>query len=129
MLGRGLNPARFLALLEEFRQKITHERVRARLQKVNQEELVALVKLQAEVKARYLVAVLDLVAPNMADLPERVEELRRQREMVDEIGIAVKAIVDGVVAQEIPMPGLAHGPEFSADMERKISAFLASGEK
>ena len=128
MLGRGLNPARFVALLEEFRQKVTHERIAARLHEVRQEELIALVKLLAEVKARYLVAVLELVAPNLSDLPGRVDEARQYREMVEEIEKGVKAIADGVVGKEIPMPGLEHGPEVSTEIERAIEQFMADAE-
>jgi hypothetical protein len=126
VLGRGLNPARFVALLDEFRQKVTEERISARLQEVKQDELIALVKLQAEVKARYLVAVLDLIAPNLTDLEGSVAEARRYRELAEEIQKGVQAIVDGVIAKEISMAGLEFGPEFSEDIERAIADFIAA---
>jgi hypothetical protein len=126
VLGRGLNPARFVALLDEFRQKVTQERISARLQEVKQDELIALVKLQAEVKARYLVAVLDLIAPNLTDLEGAVAAARRYRDLAEEIQKGVQAIVDGVIAQEISMAGLEFGPEFSQDIERAIEEFIAT---
>jgi len=126
VLGRGLNPARFVALLDEFRQKVIQERISARLEEVKQDELIALVKLQAEVKARYLVAVLDLIAPNLTDLEASVEEARRYRELAEEIQKGVQAIVDGVIAKEISMAGLEFGLEFSQDVEQAIEAFIAT---
>ena len=126
MLGRGLNPARFVALLDEFRQKVTQERISARLQEVKQDELIALVKLQAELKARYLVAVLDLIAPNLTDLESGVENARHYRELAEEIQKGVQTIVDGVIAREITMAGLEFGPEFSQDVERAIEAFISA---
>lgn len=126
MLGRGLNPARFVALLDEFRQKVTQERISARLQEVKQDELIALVKLQAEVKARYLVAVLDLIAPNLTDLEGATAAARRYRELAEEIQRGVQTIVDGVIAKEISMAGLEFGPEFSQDIERAIADFIAA---
>ncbi len=125
MFGGGLNPARFTALLDEFRQKITLERISARLSQVNQEELVALVKLQAEMKARYLVAVLDLVDPKGADVEGKISAARYYRELMEEVEKGVRSIVDGIVAKEIPMPGLKHEPEFSSDIERAIEEFIA----
>lgn len=129
MLGRGLNPARFVALLDEFRQKVCQERISARLQEVKQDELIALVKLQAEVKARYLVAVLDLIAPNMTDLESAVAAARRYRELAEEIQKGVQTIVDGVVGREISMSGLEFGPEFSTDIERAIQDFIATHQE
>ena len=126
MLGRGLNPARFVALLDEFRQKVTEERISARLQEVKQDELLALVKLQAEMKARYLVSVLDLIAPNLTDLEAGVDNVRHYRELAEEVQKGVQAIVDGVIAREISMPGLEFGPEFSQDVERAIEAFISA---
>ena len=126
MLGRGLNPARFVALLDEFRQKVTQERISARLQEVKQDELIALVKLQAEVKARYLVTVLELIAPNLTDLEGSVAAARRYRELAEEIQKGVQAIVDGVIAQEISMAGLEFGLEFSQDIERAIADFITA---
>lgn len=126
MLGRGLNPARFVALLDEFRQKVTEERISARLQEVKQDELIALVKLQAEMKARYLVSVLDLIAPNLTDLEAGVDNVRHYRELAEEVQKGVQAIVDGVIAREISMPGLEFGPEFSQDVERAIEAFISA---
>lgn len=126
MLGRGLNPARFVALLDEFRQKVTQERISARLQEVTQDELIALVKLQAEMKARYLVAVLDLIAPNLTDLEGGVAAARRYRDLAEEIQKGVQAIVDGVIAKEISMAGLEFGPEFSQDIEHAIEEFIAA---
>jgi hypothetical protein len=119
-----MTPARFVALLEEFRHKLTQERISARLTEVRQEELVALIKLQAELRARYLVTVLDLIDPKLSDLPGRVAEARQYREIAEEIAKGVQAIVEGVVAKEIPMTGLDHGPEFSTDVERAIEAFI-----
>jgi predicted butyrate kinase (DUF1464 family) len=126
VLGRGLNPARFVALLDEFRQKVTEERISARLQEVKQDELIALVKLQAEMKARYLVSVLDLIAPNLTDLEAGVDNVRHYRELAEEVQKGVQAIVDGVIAREISMPGLEFGPEFSQDVERAIEAFISA---
>jgi hypothetical protein len=125
VLGRGLNPSRFVALLEEFRHKLTQERINARLTEVKQEELIALIKLQAELRARYLVTVLDLIDPNLTDITGRMAEARHYREMAEEIEKGVKAIVDGVLAKEIPMSGLDHGPEYSPEMEHAIAEFIA----
>jgi len=124
LLGRSLNPSRFVALLEEFRQKITHERISSRISEIKQEELIALVKLEAEVKARYLVSVLELIDPKMTDLPHHVDEARHYRKMFEEIEHAVKNLVKGVVAKEIPMPGLVSETEFSAEVERAIEAYI-----
>lgn len=125
MLGRGLNPARFVALLDEFRQKVTQERVAARIQEVKQDELIALVKLQAELKARYLVAVLDLIAPNLTDIEGTVTEARHYRELSEEVGKGIQSVVDGVVAREISMAGLEFGVEFSPEVEEAIERFVA----
>ena len=129
MLGRGLNPTRFVSLLDEFRQKLIHERINARLNEVKQEEVIALIKLHAEIKARYLVTVLELIDPNLSDLPGRIGEARHYREMAEEIEHGVKAIVDGIVRREIPMPGLDFGPEFSADVERAIAEFIETSQE
>lgn len=118
-----------MALLDEFRQKVCQERISARLQEVKQDELIALVKLQAEVKARYLVAVLDLIAPNMTDLESAVAAARRYRELAEEIQKGVQTIVDGVVAREISMAGLEFGPEFSSDIERAIQEFILAHQE
>lgn len=125
VLGRGLNPARFVALLDEFRQKVSQERIAARIQEVSQDELIALVKLHSELKARYLVSVLDLIAPNLTDLEGTVAEARRYRELAEEVDRGVKAVVDGVVTREIAMAGLEFGREFSPDIEAAINAFIA----
>ncbi|PKU25393.1 hypothetical protein [Telmatospirillum siberiense] len=116
-------------MLDEFRQKVCQERISARLQEVKQDELIALVKLQAEVKARYLVAVLDLIAPNMTDLESAVAAARRYRELAEEIQKGVQTIVDGVVAREISMAGLEFGPEFSSDIERAIQEFILAHQE
>lgn len=124
MLGRGLNPNRFTNLLNDFRHKITRERMAVRLQEVKQEEVIGLVKMQAEMKARYLLAVLDLLQPHAGELEAMVSEVRSYREMVEEIDKGVKAIIDGIVAREIPMPGLDHGPELNEDIERALDNFI-----
>jgi hypothetical protein len=113
-------------LLDEFRQKVTQERISARLHEVKQDELISLVKLAAELKARYLVAVLDLIAPNVTDVEGGVAAARHYRHLVEEVEKGIKAIVDGVIAREIPMAGLEFGPEFSTDMERAIEDFIAA---
>jgi hypothetical protein len=124
MAGRKLTPERFIALVEEFGQNITRERFVARLSEVKQEELIELVKLQAEVRARYLMAVLDLVQPNLVNLEGKVEEARLYREMADEITLGVKAVAAAVLAKEIPVPGLDHGQELSAEIERALDDFI-----
>jgi hypothetical protein len=120
-----MTPARFVALLEEFRHKLAQERINARLTEVKQEELIALIKLHAELQARYLVTVLDFTDPNLVDLSGRVGEARQYRQMAEEIAKGIKAVVDGIVAKEIPMNGLDYGPEFSPEMERAIDDFIA----
>ncbi len=50
MKSPDITPERFVALIEEFRQNITRERFVARLSEVKQEELIELVKLQAEIR-------------------------------------------------------------------------------
>jgi hypothetical protein len=126
LLGRGLNPNRFTNLLNDFRHKITRERMLARLQEVKQEEVVALIKVQAEIKARYLLAVLDLLQPHPGELEGMVSEVRAYREMVEEIDKGVKAIIDGIVNREVPMPGLDHGPEMNEDIERALQNYIKS---
>jgi hypothetical protein len=125
VLGRGLTPARFVALLDEFRQKMAKERISARIQEVKQDELIALIKLRSELKARYLVATLDLIAPNLTDMEGTIAEMRRFRELGDEVDRGIQAIVDGVVAREVAMAGLEFGREFSPDVEAAIDAFIA----
>ncbi len=125
MFERGLNPARFVALLQEFRQKLTRERVEARLREVDQEELVALVKLEAEMKARYLVAVLELIDPKLTDLEAKLDQARQSRELAEEVERGVKALIEGIIAKEIPMAGLKVEHEFTPDVEQAIEAFMA----
>ena len=124
MQRHGLTPERFVALVEEFRQNITRERFVARLSEVQQDELIGLVKLQAEIRARYLMAVLDLVQPNLADIEGKVEEARHYREMAEEIDRGVKAVAAAVLAKEIPVPGLDHGTELSAEIEKALEEFV-----
>jgi hypothetical protein len=124
MKTHGLTPERFVALIEEFRQSITRERFVARLTEVKQEELVELVKLQAEIRARYLMAVLDLVQPNVADIAGRVAEAKQFREMAEEINRGVEAISAAVLGKEIPVPGLDHGEEMTEKIERALEAFM-----
>ncbi len=126
MLGRGLNPNRFTNLLNDFRHKITRERMTVRLQEVRQDEVIGLVKLQAEIKARYLLAVLDLLQPHAGEIEAMVAEVRTYREMVEEIDKGVKAIIDGIVAREVPMSELEHGPELNDDIEQALDNFIKS---
>ncbi len=126
MLGRGLNPARFTSLLNDFRHKITRERMAARLKEVTQDEVIGLVKMQAEIKARYLLSVLDLLQPNLRDIEGKMVEIRTYREMVEEMDKGVKAMIDGILGREVPMPGLDHGPEFTEDIDRVIAEFMRS---
>ncbi|HIJ61122.1 MAG TPA: hypothetical protein HPQ04_00370 [Rhodospirillaceae bacterium] len=128
MPGRGPNSARFIALIDELRQKITHERITSLIKEIKQDELIALLKLEAELKSRYLVAVLELIDPKMTDLAHHLDEARRFREMTDEVGIAVKNIVDGVLAQEIPMPGLTLEPDLTPEVERAIEIFMQTDD-
>ena len=125
---RGLTPERFVALVDEFRQKITRERFVARLTEVKQDELIDLVKLQAEVRARYFMTVLDLVQPNLADMEGKVEEARFYREMAEEIDRGVQAVAAAVLAKEIPVPGLDHGDEMSAELERALQDFIKKSD-
>ncbi len=122
--GGAMTPARFVALIDEFRQNITRERFVARLSEVKQEELVELIKLQAEIRARYLMAVLDMVQPNVADIAGRVEEARHFREMADEINRGVEAVTAAVLAKEIPVPGLDHGEAITDEIERALEEFI-----
>jgi hypothetical protein len=125
---QGLTPERFVALVEEFRQKITRERFVARLTEVKQDELIDLVKLQAEVRARYFMTVLDLVQPNLADIEGKVEEARFYREMAEEIDRGVHAVAEAVLNKEIPVPGLDHGDEMTAEIERALDAFIKKSD-
>ncbi len=125
---RGLTPERFVALVDEFRQKITRERFVARLTEVKQDELIDLVKLQAEVRARYFMTVLDLVQPNLADIEGKVEEARFYREMAEEIDRGVKAVASAVLAKEIPVPGLDHGDEMSPGLEQALQDFIKKSD-
>jgi hypothetical protein len=125
---RGLTPERFVALVEEFRQKITRERFVARLTEVKQDELIDLVKLQAEVRARYFMTVLDLVQPNLSDIEGKVDEARLYRQMAEEIDLGVRAVADAVLAKEIPVPGLDHGDEMSPDLERALQDFIKKSD-
>jgi hypothetical protein len=120
----GLTPERFVALVDEFRQKITRERFVARLTEVKQDELIDLVKLHAEVRARYFMTVLDLVQPNLSDIEGKVEEARHYREMAEEIEKGVRAVAAAVMAKEIPVPGLDHGDEMSPELERALQEFI-----
>jgi len=122
--GKGLTPERFVGLVDEFRQKITRERFVARLTEVKQDELIDLVKLHAEVRARYFMTVLDLVQPNLADIESKVDEARHYREMAEEIEKGVKAVAAAVMAKEIPVPGLDHGDEMSPELERALQEFI-----
>ena len=124
MFERGLNPARLASLIEEFRQKLTRERVEARLREVTQEELVGLIRLEAEMKARYLVAVLELIDPKLIDLEAKLEQARHSRELAEEVDRGLKAVLDGIMAKEIPMTGLKVEPEFSPDLEKAIEEFI-----
>jgi hypothetical protein len=124
MKNGSITPERFVALIEEFRQNITRERFVARLSEVKQEELVELVKLQAEIRARYLMAVLDMVQPNVADIASRVDEARQYREMADEVNRGVEAVTAAVLAKEIPVPGLDHGEALSDEIERALEKFI-----
>jgi len=126
--GKGLTPERFVALVDEFRQKITRERFVARLTEVKQDELIDLVKLQAEVRARYFMTVLDLVQPNLADIESKVEEARFYREMAEEIERGVHAVAAAVLAKEIPVPGLDHGDEMTAEIERALEEFVKKSD-
>ena len=128
MFQRGLNRARFVALIQEFRQKLTRERIEARLREVSQDELIALVKLEAEMKARYLVAVLELIDPKLTDLESKLEQARRSRELAEEVERGLKSIIDGVTTNEIPMSGLKVEAEFSPDIERAIEDFIAQND-
>jgi hypothetical protein len=121
---RGLTPERFVALVDEFRQKITRERFVARLTEVKQDELIDLVKLQAEVRARYFMTVLDLVQPNLTDIEGKVEEARFYREMAEEIDRGVQAVASAVLAKEIPVPGIDHGDEMSPGLEQALQDFI-----
>jgi hypothetical protein len=121
---KGLTPERFVALVDEFRQKITRERFVARLTEVKQDELIDLVKLAAEVRARYFMTVLDLVQPNLADIEGKVEEARFYREMAEEIEKGVRAVAAAVLAKEIPVPGLDHGDEMTSEIERALEEFV-----
>jgi len=120
----GLTPERFVALVDEFRQKITRERFVARLTEVKQDELIDLVKLQAEVRARYFMTVLDLVQPNLGDIEGKVAEARHYRQMAEEIELGVRAVAEAVLAKEIPVPGLDHGDEMSLELERALQDFI-----
>jgi nitrogenase subunit NifH len=124
MKNGGITPERFAALIEEFRQNITRERFVARLSEVKQEELVELVKLQAELRARYLMAVLDMVQPNVADIAARVDEARQYREMADEVNRGVQSVTAAVLAKEIPVPGLDHGEAKADEIERALEMFI-----
>jgi hypothetical protein len=124
----GLTPERFVALVDEFRQKITRERFVARLTEVKQDELIDLVKLQAEIRARYFMTVLDLVQPNLTDLDAKVEEARFYREMAEEIDRGVRAVAKAVLAKEIPVPGLDHGDEMTGELERALQEFIKGSE-
>jgi len=121
---KGLTPERFVALVDEFRQKITRERFVARLTEVKQDELIDLVKLQAEVRARYFMSVLDLVQPNLADIEGKVEEAKHYREMAEEIDRGVRALAEAVLAKEIPVPGLDHGDEMTTEIELALEEFI-----
>ena len=125
---QGLTPERFVALVDEFRQKITRERFVARLTEVKQDELIDLVKLQAEIRARYFMSVLDLVQPNLTDIEGKVEEARLYREMAEEIDKGVRAVAEAVLAKEIPVPGLDFGDEMTKEIERALEAFVKSSE-
>lgn len=124
MAGRGPHSLRFIELIEELRQKITHERVSSLIREIKQDELIALMRLEGDLKSRYLVAVLELIDPKMTDLAHHLDEARRYREMSEEVGLAVRSIIDGVLAKEIPMPGLALEPELSPEIERAIEIFM-----
>jgi hypothetical protein len=124
----GLTPERFVALVNEFRQRITRERFVARLTEVKQDELIDLVKLQAEVRARYFMTVLDLVQPNLTDLEGKVDEARHYREMAEEIDRGVKAVAAAVLAKEIPVPGLDHGDEMTLEIERALEEFVKGSD-
>jgi hypothetical protein len=124
----GLTPERFVALVDEFRQKITRERFVARLTEVKQDELIDLVKLQAEVRARYFMTVLDLVQPNLSDIEGKVEEARHYREMAEEIDRGVRAVASAVLAKEIPVPGLDHGDELTNEVERALESFIRKSD-
>lgn len=123
---QGITPERFVALVDEFRQKITRERFVARLTEVKQDELIDLVKLQAEVRARYFMTVLDLVQPNLSDIEGKVEEARFYREMAEEIDRGVRAVAAAVLAKEIPVPGLDHGDEMTSEIEKALEEFVKS---
>lgn len=125
----GPNPSRFIALIEELRQKITHERITSLISEIKQDELVALLKLEAELKSRYLVAVLELINPKMTDLAHHLDEAQRFREMTEEVGRAVKIIIDGVLAKEIPMPGLEMQAELSPEIERALEIFMKTDDE
>jgi hypothetical protein len=124
----GLTPERFVALVSEFRQKITRERFIARLTEVKQDELIDLVKLQAEVRARYFMTVLDLVQPNLTDIEGKVDEARHYREMAEEIDRGVQAVAAAVLAKEIPVPGLEHGDEMTGEIERALEEFVKKSD-
>ena len=125
----GPNPSRFIALIEELRQKITHERITSLISEIKQDELVALLKLEAELKSRYLVAVLELINPKMTDLGHHLDEAQRFREMTEEVGRAVQIIIDGVLAKEIPMPGLEMQAELSPEIERALEIFMKTDDE
>ena len=91
---------------------------------VKQDELIDLVKMQAEVRARYLMTVLELVQPNLADIEAKVDEARHFREMAEEIDRGVRAVANAVLAKEIPVPGLDFGDELSSELERALQAFI-----
>ena len=129
MAGRGPNSSRFVELIDELRQKITHERISSLIKEIKQDELIALLKLEAELKSRSLVAVLELIDPKMTDLAHHLDEARRFRKMTEEVTTAVKNIIDGVLAKEIPMPGLALDAELSPDIERAIEIFMQTDDE
>jgi predicted oxidoreductase len=124
VLGRGLSPERFVALLDEFRQKVTRERLVARLNEVKQDELIDLVKIHAEVRARYVLAILDLAQANMTNVDAVVTEAKRYRVMAEEIEKGVAAIRAAVLAKEIPVPGLEYRDDFSPEVERALEEFM-----
>ena len=128
MQNGKITPERFAALIDEFRENITRERFVARLSEVKQEELIELVKLQAEIRARYLMAVLDMVQPNVADIAARVADAKQYREMADEVNLGVQAVMAAVLAKEIPVPGLDHGEAMADEIERALERFMRQAD-
>jgi hypothetical protein len=99
-------PEQFITQIHEFRDKITREKFISRITDIKQEELVDLIKLQAEVKARYLIAILDLAGSNPATMSTGLEDVRQFRLIVDEMDISIDRLISSILSKEVPVDGL-----------------------